>query len=731
MRFQYKNCCFFLLVILLTGTAFGQKGLQWTKDGKGYFNLSKEGIERVNLPGNDKTPVITAAQLQTAAAGQPLAVKSFSLSADEQQVLLFTNTKRVWRYETKGDYWVFDRRTGSCRQAGKSLPEATLMFAKFSPDGSKLAYVSQYNLYVEEIASGLITQLTHDGSRQRINGTFDWAYEEEFFCRDGFRWAPDSRRLAFWQINANNTKDYLMVNNTEAIYPVAIPVEYPVAGEKPSSFKIGVIDLAGANTRWMNIPYDENLGNYAPRMEWAANSDELIVQYLDRKQQDSKLLLCSAATGDVQTIYHEHDNAWIDITPSWDQDYTDGGWDWLNGGKEFLWVSEKGGWRQVYRVSRDGKKETLVTRGDMDVLDLVRIDEKNGFLYYLASPNNATQQYLYRSRLDGKAAPERVSAASQPGTHSYDISPFALYAKHRFSNHYTPPVTEWISLKDGKTLPGSPSVNEALAKVNPQSSPVSFFQVTSEDGITMDGWMTKPLNFDSTKKYPVLFFVYTEPWGQLVKDNWGAGYNYMYNGNLAQDGYIYIAIDNRGTPVPKGREWRKSVYRKIGIVNIRDQAMAAKQVLRWPFVDSSRVAVWGWSGGGSATLNLLFQYPQIYKTGISIAAVGNQLTYDNIYQERYMGLPQENLEDFINGSPITYAKNLEGNLLYIHGTGDDNVHYNNAEMLINELIRYNKRFRMMSYPNRSHSISEGEGTTAHLRATYTEFLREKCPGGPR
>ena len=723
----------FLLGFLLLSTlaAQAQKGLQWTKDGKGYWRLSAQGIELISLPDNSKTPVISTAQLQTAANGRPLVLESFSTSTDEQKFLLFSNAHRVWRYKTKGDYWVFDRANNSFRQIGKGLPEASLMFAKFSPDGTKVAFVSQYNIYMEDLLSGAITQLTSDGTRQHINGTFDWAYEEEFFCRDGFRWSPDSRQIAFWQINANNTRDYLMINNTDSIYPRAIPVEYPVAGEKPSSFKIGVIDLAPVATRWMAIPYNNELGNYAPRMEWAANNDELIVQYLDRKQQDSKLLLCKVATGDVQTIYQEHDNAWIDITPSWDQDYTDGGWDWLSAGKEFLWVSEKGGWRQIYRISRDGRKETLVTKGAIDVLDIVRVDEKNGFLYYLASPQNATQRYLYRSRLDGKTPPERVTPQNQPGTHSYDISPYGLYAQHDFSNHYTPPVTEWITLKDGKPLAGSASVNDALAKTNPAKSPVSFFQVTSEDGVTMDGWMAKPQNFDSTKKYPVLFFVYTEPWGQLVKDSWGAGYNYLYNGNLAKDGYVYIAIDNRGTPVPKGREWRKSVYRKIGIVNIRDQAMAAKKILEWPFIDSSRVAVWGWSGGGSATLNLLFQYPEIYKTGISIAAVGNQLTYDNIYQERYMGLPQENPEDFRNGSPITYAKNLKGNLLYIHGTGDDNVHYNNAEMLFNELIKHNKLFQMMSYPNRSHSISEGLGTTEHLRATYTAFLREKCPGGAR
>ena len=272
---------------------------------------------------------------------------------------------------------------------------------------------------------------------------------------------------------------------------------------------------------------------------------------------------------------------------------------------------------------------------------------------------------------------------------------------------------------------------KAVESADSTKSNIQFFTVKTSEGIEMDGWIVKPNNFDPNKKYPVVFYVYTEPWGQMVKDEFGAGYNYLYKGDMANDGYVYISIDNRGTPVPKGRAWRKSVHKKIGLVNIKDQAMAAKEILKWNFIDTSRVAVWGWSGGGSATLNLMFQYPEIYKTGIAVAAVGNQLTYDNIYQERYMGLPQENKQDFVNGSPITYAKNLKGNLLYIHGTGDDNVHYSNAEMLINELIKYNKQFQLMSYPNRTHSISEGAGTFNHLSTLYTNYLKQYCPPGAK
>jgi dipeptidyl-peptidase-4 len=439
--------------------------------------------------------------------------------------------------------------------------------------------------------------------------------------------------------------------------------------------------------------------------------------------------LCNVQSGAAQTIYTEKDSAWIDILPLWDNDYIWGGWDWLNGGKEFIWPSEKDGWRHLYRVSRDGKKETLITVGNYDVMEITCIDEKGGYVYFMASPNNATQKYLFRTRLDGKGKPEQVSPANQQGTHDYDVSPNAKYAQHVFSNYYTNYTTELISLADHKGVNGENKVADAIAKADKTKAKVEFFKVKTSEGVEMDAWMVKPDNFDDKKKYPVVFYVYTEPWGQNVKDQYGVESNFLYQGNMAKDGYIYISIDNRGTPVPKGRNWRKIVYRKIGLVNIRDQALAAAEILKWPFVDTSRVAVWGWSGGGSATLNLMFQFPEIYKTGISVAAVGNQLTYDNIYQERYMGLPQENREDFVKGSPITYAKNLKGNLLYIHGTGDDNVHYNNAEMLINELVKYNRQFQLMSYPNRTHSISEGPGTYQHLSTLYTNYLKLHCPPG--
>ncbi len=699
--------------------------LKWTPESDGFFRQESGQIVKLTLPGLEKTVLVAAAQLTPAGQENPLKLRNYFFSNDRQKVLLYTNTKRVWRYDTRGDYWVLDLKNNKLVQLGKGRPESSLMFAKFSPDGTQVAYVSERNLYVEDPATGKIKQLTQtNGAKKLINGTFDWVYEEEFDCRDGFRWSPDSKSIAYWQIDAGQIRDFLMINNTDSIYAFNVPVEYPKVGEAPSPYKIGVVQIASAKTTWMQIPGDPRQ-TYVPRMEWTPGGQELMIQQLNRKQNETQLMLCQPGSGKCRAIYTEKDPAWIDLQADGENGY----WDWTDGGNAFLWTSEKDGWRHIYKISADGKTETLLTPGAFDVISLKLFDDKNGLLYFMASPNNATQAYLYKIRKDGRSQAERVSPAGQYGTHGYQISPDGQFAFHTFSNHYTQRASEWVRLPEHTALSGEKAIPTEIAV--PADAAVSFFQVTTEDGVTMDGWMVKPVPFDPTKKYPIVFNVYSEPAGATVRDVYGIGNNRLYQGDMAKDGYIYASLDNRGTPAPKGRAWRKAIYRKIGIVNIRDQAMGAKAMFEaYPWIDTSRVAVHGWSGGGSATLNLLFQYPEIYKTGIAVAAVANQLTYDNIYQERYMGLPQENREDFVAGSPITYAKNLRGNLLYIHGTGDDNVHYQNAEMLINELVKHNRQFQVMPYPNRSHGIYEGEGTSEHLRTLFTRYLKGNCaPGG--
>jgi dipeptidyl-peptidase 4 len=727
IKFFSKSVATILVIVFVVQVVHGQP-VTWSSDGNAYYRIEKNEIVRYALPANAREVLVSAEMLTV--NGATLALRSFYFSDDQKKVLLYTNTKGVWRLDTQGDYWVLDLTTKLLQQVGQGLPASSLRFAKFSPDANKVAYVSEFNLYAEDLATRKISKLTPDGNRKVIYGTFDWAYEEEFSCRDGFQWSPDGARIAFWKIDASAIPDYYMINNTDSVYSQIIPVEYPKVGLSPSPAKIGVIELSSNNTTWLAIPGDPR-EHYLPRMEWNTPT-ELFVQQLNRKQNESKLLNCNVLTNKVSLIFQENDPAWIDVLSPWENVYSLSfrhKFNWINKNQEFVWFSEKDGWRHLYRIKKDGKA-TLITKGNYDVLDLVLIDEKANVVYFYASPENATQKYLYKTKLDGTGKVELVSPATQKGTHSYTISPNGKFAIHAFQNSFTKPIRELVTLPDHKPLLEKESIQAKLTSAQEEKH-VEFFKVKISDGTEMDGMMVKPVNFDPTKKYPVVFYVYTEPWGANVIDQYGAAKNSLYEGNMAEDGYIYITIDNRGTPVPKGRAWRKSIYRKIGQLNISDQAQAAKEVMKWSFVDAERIAVWGWSGGGAATLNLMFQYPEIYKTGIAIAAIVNQLTYDNIYQERYMGLPQENLDDFIAGSPMTYAKNLQGNLLYIHGTADDNVHYSNAEILINELVKYKKQFQLMAYPNRSHSISEGEGTHEHLSALYTQFLKKHCPPGGR
>ena len=702
-----------LLLFLVSFAALAQsRGINWTKDGNGYYEIKNGGIVLVSLPKLERKQVLSNTNLR---------IQSFQLSEDGSKALIFTNSKKVWRYNTRGDYYVAELSTGKVKKLGKDMPASSLMFAKFSPDGQKVAYVNKHNLYVEDLATNAVKALTTDGTDRLINGTFDWVYEEEFDSRDGFHWSPDGNSIAYWQLDASRIKNFLMINNTDSIYAYTIPVEYPKVGENPSACRVGIVNVATAKTNWLNVPGD-NVQHYIPRMDWIPGTNEVILQQLNREQNVSKLYVCDATIGAAKNIYTETDKAWIDVADDFE---------WINSNKELLWASEKDGWRHFYKISKDGKKQTLITKGNYDVIEKSLTDEKNNILYFMASPSNATQRYLYKTKLDGKGNAEMVTSAVMPGSHDYMISPNGMYARHIYQSASIQPLAEWMNMTTGNPFNMDGSITNQLGRQKPVANKTTFFKIKTEDGIELDGWMKKPENFNENKKYPVLFYVYGEPASQTVTDTYGVDYNNLYAGDLAEDGYIAISIENRGAPAPKGREWRKSIYKNIGVLNIRDQAMAAKEILKWPFVDKDRIAVYGWSGGGSSTLNLMFQCPEIYKTGIAIAAVANQLTYDNVYQERYMGTPLQTKEAYVKGSPISHVKGLKGNLLYIHGTGDDNVHYQNAEMLINELIKQNKAFQMMAYPNRTHSISEGEGTRSHLALTFTNFLKANCPPGAR
>jgi len=702
---------------------------RWMRDGDSYTTLepsveAKGGRDLIIYAAETgrREILVSAARLVPSRASEPLAIENYDWSPDGRVLIIFTNSKRVWRRNTRGDFWTYDLRSGKLHKLGADFEPSTLMFAKLSPDGAMAAYVVHNNIYAEDLGTGRVRQLTFDGGEETINGTSDWVYEEEFDVRDGFRWSPDSRAIAFWQFQTRGVPVFTMIDNTDSLYPRLISFKYPKAGETNSAVRVGVVPVSGGYPVWMNVPGDPR-DHYIPRLEWAGSPREVVFERLNRLQNTDTVYLGDAATGEVRPVFSDHDETWVEIMPEFI---------WLAGGRDLLWLSERDGWRHAYAVSRDGKKVALLTPGDYDVVSFDGFDEKGGWLYVTASPEDPTKRFIYRVRLDGKGKPERVGPAGQTGVHRMDVSPSGRWAFHTFSTLDTPPATELVRLPRGEVV-RTLAANAALrAKVVAlERKRTEFFRLPIGGGVQVDGWRILPPDFDPAKKYPLFVYVYGEPAGQTTEDSWG-GSGYLWHLMLAQQGYIVASFDNHGTPAPRGRAWRKSIYRQVGILASADQAAAVRAALAaWPYADPDRVGVWGWSGGGSMTLNAMFRYPELYKTGISVASVSNQRLYDSIYQERYMGLPKDNEDGFKNGSPLTFAKNLRGRLLIVHGTGDDNCHYQGFEELVNELVANDKAFTMMSYPNRSHGIFEGKGTTLHLYNLFTRFLHENLPPGPR
>lgn len=700
---------------------------QWQSDSQGFERIKRDAetgstsIIRVDLIAAAAEQVLVSSSMLTPAdAEKPLSLDSYQWSSDKTKLLIFTNTERVWRYNTRGDYWVLDMASKSLTRVGGDASASSLMFAKFSPDAKQVAYVYKNDLYIQNMGDGSITRLTDTATAAKINGTFDWVYEEEFAARDGFRFSPDGKRLAFWEVDATGIESFPLVNNTDTLYPKITYIPYPKVGTINPAARIGVIDLSTRKTTWMPIPGDER-DNYLPRMEWV-DETRLVIQQINRLQNHLVVYVADVTNSQLDVMLTEKDDAWIDVQETLH---------WLADRSRFAWLSERNGWQHIYLASVDCKSIKPVTSGDFDVMEILGIDDDAQWVYFYASPSNATQVYLYRVHFDGTDF-QRVTPETKTGTHRYVLSPDRKMALVTSSQVASPPRTEVVRLSDHATQFVAEENSRLRDQLKAARLPTSeFFRVDIGEGVELDAWCILPPDLNPSKKYPLIVYVYGEPAGQTVVDKWG-GDRMLWHQMLAQQGYVVMSFDNRGTPAPRGRQWRKSVHRQIGILASADQAAAVKSVLtERPYLDADRVGVWGWSGGGSMTLNALFRYPEIYQAGVSIAPVPNQLYYDTIYQERYMGLPGDNEEGYRLGSPITFANKLKGELLLIHGTGDDNCHYQTTELLVNELIKHNKPFSMFAYPNRTHAIREGENTTRHLYQMITDHFLRTLPPGPK
>ena len=686
------------------------RGTEDAKDTKDIVKYAPESGQR--------EVIVPAESLIPSGQAKPLKIDDYAWSGDASKVLIFTNAQRVWRKKTRGDYWIFDCHTRALKQLGGEVAPSTMMFATFSPDGNRIAYVCQNNLFVQSLDDLRITQLTSDGSATTINGTADWVYEEEFFLRNGLRWSPDGKFIAYWQFDTTGVREFKLINNTDSLYPTITSYAYPKVGETNSACRVGVVVASGGKTRWFE-PSDDPRNHYIPKMEWSKDSRLVVFQQLNRLQNTNQVIGGDPHTGKIQVLLTDRDDAWVEVMDECR---------WIEDGNRFLWLSERDGWQHLYAVSVSNQAVCLLTPGAFDVISIAGVDEQQGCVYFIASPDNPTQRYLYRAPLDGTGELTRVSPPDKQGTHAYEFSKDGRWAFHTFSRFGQPPVIELVRLPDHqviRVLAGNAELREKLAGLKPCSS--ELFRVTIPNCPPLDAWCIKPPDFDPARHYPLLIHVYGEPAGTTVMDKWGAE-NHLWHRFLAQRGYVVISIDNRGTPAPRGRDWRKSIYRQIGTLAAADQAAATREILRErPYLDPARVGIWGHSGGGSMSLNAIFREPDLYHTAMALAFVANQRFYDTIYQERYMGLPDDNEAGYRDGSPITHAHQLKGKLLLVYGTGDDNCHYQNCEVLVNELIKQNKQFTQISYPNRSHAIKEGNNTKRHLYESLTRYLAENLP----
>jgi len=606
----------------------------------------------------------------------------------------------------------YDVPSGKRTVLGPAQKEKPDRSGSLSPDGRSELVAERGNLYVRNLDGDQkipLTKSAPDGpvsNRQAV-------------------WSPDSKWIAFVQSDESDVKLRSVLVPGDPSYPGLKEVRFARVGGVIPTLRVGVVDAQGKETRWLPIPMPAE-GFYLGKVDWAGNSHEVLIEKLSRFRNEREFLLADIRAGALRRIFHEADRAWVVASYG-----INAGWKWIRDGQAFIVLSEKDGWRHAYIYSRDGKELALLTPGQFDIIERAVVDEGGGWFYFYASPEDATQKYLYRARLDRTGAPERVTPKSQPGTHDYEFSPDAVWAFHTYSTFDTPPVTEMVKLSDHKVVRVLEDNDELRKKMKPLiAQPTEFLHLDIGGGVVLDAWMIKPAGFDPSKKYPVLVYVYGEPHAQTVLDGWGKA-QADYHRGIADLGYLVVSIDNRGTPSPKGAAWRRAIFGSLGPLSTEEQAAALKELARTrSYVDASRVAIWGWSGGGSNTLNAMFRKPDVYQAGIAVAPKPQPHLYNAWFQEIYMQTPETNPDGYRRAAPINFAEGLKGNLLIIHGTGESNTHIQITEGLVDRLIELGKQFDYMTYPNRDHGLREGRGTAVHLRMLMARYLLEHLAPGP-
>ena len=682
----------------------------WLQDGSGYTVLEPvagvNGREIVSydVTSGKRTVLASLSQLVPPGVTDPLAIRSYTISPDGSWLLLQASMSGA-EGRVSGT-WILELNSGELRKAGVGR------FISISPDSQSILYSDKGNLFAYDIHNGKTIALTKNAVVGSVSNS-------------RAVWSPDGKHIAFVESDASDVRLRQMLVPGDPSYPEVREVRFARVGGTISSLCVGVVDVRGSETRWLSIPEPAE-GLYFEEVSWAGNSHEILVEKLSRFRDEREFLIADIRSGEVTCIYHESDPAWVLASYR-----TNAGLEWIHDGRAFVLLSEKDGWRHAFVFSHDGEEQALLTSGDFDIIGRGMVDEAGGWLYYFASPDNATQRYLYRVKLDGTGEPEKITPSDQPGTHNYDFSPDARWAFHTYSTFDTPPVIELVQLSEHKVMRVLENNNELRDKIRPLTArPTGFLQLEIGDDILLDAYMIKPRDFDPSRKYPVFVYVYSEPHNQTVLDRWSTRNN--YHRMIADLGYLVVSIDSRGTPAPKGAAWRRAVFPSLGPLSTEEQAAGLQELGRTrQYVDLSRVGIWGWSGGGSNTLNAMFRKPDVYHVGIAVAPKPQPHLYNAWFQEIYMRTREVNPEGYRQSAPINFAEGLKGDLLIIHGTGETNTHLEITERLVDRLIELGKSFDYMTHPNRNHGIRAGKGTSLHLHMLMTRYLLTHLPPGPR
>jgi dipeptidyl-peptidase-4 len=655
--------------------------------------------------------LVTAAELQLPGTDKPLAVDGYSFNANEQKILFTTATEPIYRRSARASYYVFDRGTKKLTPLSAGGKQG---YATYSPDGQRVAFTRDNNVYVTDLATMQETAVTTNGVKNNlINGSTDWVYEEEFGFAQGFFWSPDSKQIAYYTFDESQVPEYDMQEWGE-LYPKENRFKYPKAGEKNSVVSVSSYDVASARTTKMDVgPVADQ---YIPRVMWTAVPNLLSIQRLNRLQNKLEILHADANTGKTKVVLTDTNAAYVEIND--DLNY-------LAGGKQFLFTSEKDGYQHLYLHDMDGKQVRQLTKGPWEISAINGFNSKTGFVYFTSTESSALQRHLYRVNLKGSGK-QRISEAGN-GTDVVNLSPDTKYFLNTHSSAGVPAV---VSLREGatgklvKTLEDNAKLRQTLTQYD--LGKLEFISFKTSEGVDLNAWMIKPSNFDPAKQYPVLMHVYGGPSfgsgsSQTVLDNYG-GSNYLWHQMLAEKGYIVVSVENRGTS-GRGSAFRKATYANLGKLETIDQGEGAKYLASLPYVDKSRIGIWGWSYGGYMTSLAMTKNPDLFKMGIAVAPVTNWRYYDTVYTERYLKTPQENPGGYDDNSPVQFAQNMKGKFLLVHGTGDDNVHFQNSIAFVDAMIKANKDYQTLYYPNRNHGIGGGN-TRLHLYRQMTNFVTQ-------